>query len=179
MTKKINAQQAKAIIQDITDRGWVKIDGVYQNPSKAKLILSSSKPIKKKRSVIVRTGWITDSRNIKNRLERTDMFRMLIEKEFGEDLVWPEFFFDVDRLYRFDYAMPTYKGLPVRVAVEQNGGIHAKGNSGHSSAKGLQRDYDKNSLSASLGWVVITRTPRQLITSETITLIRKTIEQRI
>jgi hypothetical protein len=104
------------------------------------------------------------------------MFVMLLEKELGVE-VWPEFHFSTERLYRFDYAIPVLKDeIVIKVAIEQEGGIWSKGNSGHSSGTGIQRDMDKNNLAISQGWVIIRRTPDQMLTSETIGLIRKGIE---
>lgn len=99
-----------------------------------------------------------------------DMFIMLLEKE-GFD-VWPEFYFSKERLYRFDYALPEYK-----IAIEQEGGIWAKGNSGHSSGTGIMRDMEKSNLAQSMGWNLIRRTPDQMITCDTVEIINKILRR--
>lgn len=58
-----------------------------------------------------------------------------------------EYRFHKTRKYRFDFAH-----VPTKVAIEINGGRWQK--SGHSSGKGLLRDYEKNNLAILEGWVV-------------------------
>lgn len=129
-------------------------------------------PVKKQRTVHHKTGCTDDTRNIRNKSNQADSFIRLIRQELEAE-VWPEFFFLTDREYRFDYAIPDYK-----IAIEQEGGVWAKGNSGHSSGKGIMRDMDKSSLANVNGWILIRRTPDQLLTNETLDLIRKAIETR-
>ena len=172
----MNQSIAKAIIQDCKDRGYVEVAGVFYPPDHPKT-KEAVKPIKRARNKSNLTGWIDDSRNIKNKLKR-DVFTMLMQKE-GLDC-WPEFYFSTERLYRFDYALPTMANSPqLKIAVECEGGIWAKGNSGHSSGIGIQRDMDKNNLALSQGWVIIRRTPSGLCTNETIELIKSVIKQRL
>jgi hypothetical protein len=58
-----------------------------------------------------------------------------------------EFRFCDKRKFRFDFAHPETK-----TAIEINGGRWFK--SGHSSGKGLKRDYEKINLAILDGWVV-------------------------
>ena len=163
----------KAVYKDCLDRGYVLIgDNLYPpgHPSALKITEVRSK---KKRVTIHKTGWIDDDRNIKNKASAADMFMRLVKIEIGLD-VWPEFFFSTERLYRFDYAIPEYK-----IAIEQEGGIWAKGNSGHSSGTGIQRDMDKNNLAIAQGWVIIRRTPADICTSGTMELIKKLVGIRL
>src|SRR5690606_22139329 len=125
----------------------------------------NDKAKRKKRSKVIKTGDTNDTRNIANKVKYQDPFIRLVEMELKLD-VWPEFYFSTERQYRFDYALPE-----IKVAVECNGGVWAKGNSGHSSGKGILRDYDKSNLAQSLGWNVISVTPDQLMTGYTIDLI--------
>jgi hypothetical protein len=163
---------AKAIYKDCIERGYI-LHGDQLLPPAQAAALGLDKPVKKKKRVItLKTGWIDDERNIKNKAGQRDMFMMYLEKELQLD-VWPEFFFSTERLFRFDYAIPEYK-----IAIEQEGGIWAKGNSGHSSGTGISRDMEKSNLAQANGWVVIRRTPDQMITSETIELIRSIIKQK-
>lgn len=61
------------------------------------------------------------------------------------------------RRYRFDFCWPAddptpdYRG----VLVEVQGGIWAKGKSGHSSGRGIQRDCEKLNLATLHGWRVL------------------------
>lgn len=163
---------AKAIYKDCIERGYI-LHGNHLLPPAQAAALGVGKPAKKKRSPnLVKTGWIDDERNIKNKLAQKDMFIMFLEKEMQLE-VWPEFYFSTERLFRFDYAVPKYK-----IAIEQEGGIWAKGNSGHSSGTGISRDMEKSNLAQSKGWVVIRRTPDQMITVETIELIKAVIKQK-
>ena len=167
-----SAALLKAVYLDCKNRGYVQVgDNLYPPSHPAALKAMEVKSKRKPRTVHIKTADIHDTRNIKNKLQR-DTFTMLMEKE-GLDC-WPEYFFSTERLYRFDYALPEYK-----IAVEQNGGIHMRGNSGHSSGTGIQRDMDKNALASSLGWTVISRAPEQMLTSATIDLIRKIIANKM
>ena len=67
-----------------------------------------------------------------------------------------EVVFAPPRKFRADYCWPAEK-----VIVEQNGGIWRKG--GHSSGRGLLRDYAKSNLAQIEGWLYLTYTPQQLV----------------
>ncbi len=155
--------QGKAIVKDISDRGFVRVGDIYFPPGSKEAI--SSLPKKKSRSKIVRTGWTDDIRNIRNKEKYHDPFINLVKTELSLE-VWPEFFFSVDRLYRFDYAIPEFK-----IGIEINGGVWAKGHSGHSSGKGIMRDYEKSNLAQSLGWKVLTMVPSQIKNYEALQLL--------
>ncbi|WP_256013155.1 hypothetical protein [Desertivirga xinjiangensis] len=179
-------KESAALIKSVVERGWVLISDTYYPPNspEAELFLSqtSSKARKDKQSLKtakIRSGWIDDHRNLKNKDKYQDPFMMLIKLEFGID-AWPEFYFSTERQYRLDYALPLSKdGKVLKIGIEQNGGIWAKVKSGHSSGAGIQRDMDKVALAASNGWVIISRTPEQMRTKETLLLIKATIEDRI
>src|SRR5690606_19001925 len=127
-------------------------------------------------SQVIKTGWIDDTRNIRNKEKYQDPFILLIKQQLGIE-IWPEFFFSTERLYRIDYAIPVLAdGTIIKLAIEQEGGIWAKGNSGHSSGTGIQRDMDKNNLLQTSGWKLIRRTPSELLTIETLELINKMIK---
>lgn len=176
----MNASIAKAIVKDCLERGYVADGDNLYPPNHPKAIAIKERATKRKpRTTHVKTGWIDDTRNIKNKASQKDAFMMLLEKELGVE-VWPEFYFSTERLYRFDYCIPVLKdGTIIKLAIEQNGGIHMRGNSGHSSGTGIQRDMDKNSLAASLGWTVISRSPEQMMNTETIDLIKKIISNKM
>lgn len=160
----------KAVYKDCLDRGYILIGDILYPPAQA-AALGLNKPAKKKRSKnLVKTGWIDDERNIRNKEKHRDAFMMFVEQQLGLE-VWPEFYFSTERLYRFDYTIPKHK-----IAIEQEGGIWMKGNSGHSSGTGIQRDMEKSNLAQSQGWVVLRRTPDQMITSETIEMLKSLIK---
>lgn len=163
---------AKAIISDIKKRGYIEQESVFYPPNQAEK-LNISKPKKQRAKAGIKSGDETDYRNIRNKSNICDEFTMFIQIALKIDL-WPEFYFSTERLYRFDYAIPEHK-----IAIEQEGGIWAKGNSGHSSGTGIQRDMDKSNLAQSLGWNVIRRTPEQMKTAETIDLIQKIISNKL
>jgi hypothetical protein len=175
-----SATLLKAVYKDCLERGYVADGDMLYPPNHPAAIAIKERASKRKpRTTHVKTGWIDDTRNIKNK-EKRDMFVMLLEKELGVE-VWPEFYFSTERLYRFDYAIPLNPSNSgsLKIAIEQEGGIWAKGNSGHSSGTGIQRDMDKNNLAIAQGWVIIRRTPDQMMTSETIELIRSVIDQKL
>jgi very-short-patch-repair endonuclease len=77
--------------------------------------------------------------------------------ELRFDRLWEELFPDIDleaevclvpgRRFRYDYVH-----FEAKVAIEINGQIWRKG--GHSSGKGLKRDYEKSNLAQLLGYCV-------------------------
>lgn len=64
-----------------------------------------------------------------------------------------EYRFCHERRFRFDLAIPAMK-----IAIEVNGGSFKKGNSGHSSGKGIVRDAKKSNLAVMHGWKLFTYT---------------------
>ena len=75
-----------------------------------------------------------------------------------------------DRRFRFDYVH-----LRSKVAVEVNGGIWTGG--GHSSGKGLLRDYEKLNLAQSQGYYVFFLSG-EMINDRWLNLIASTIKVR-
>jgi len=153
-----------ALIKDVRSRGYVEVKGVLYPPNSEQALSMPAK--RKKRSKRIKTGWIDDSRNIKNKDKYKDPFIQLVEQELGIE-VWPEFYFSTDRLFRIDYAIPEYK-----IAIEQEGGIWMKGNSGHSSGTGIARDMEKNNLLVEQGWRLIRRQPSEMLTMKTMDIIK-------
>lgn len=168
-------QQVKQFINELKSKGWIEHNNVFYPPEQIEAL--NLKPVVKKRTKTIKTGWIDDTRNLKNR-NSIDTFTMLLSQQLNLD-AWPEFYFSTERLYRLDYAIPFAEdGTELKLGIEVNGGIWSKGNSGHSSGTGIQRDIDKSALAASLGWTVISRTPQQLLTNETLELIKKIIKNK-
>ena len=152
-----------ALIKDIKSRGYVEVNGVLYPPNSSKALSMPVKP--KKRSKTLKTGDIHDTRNIKNKEKYNDPFIQLVKQELGIEL-WPEFYFCTERQFRIDYAIPAHK-----IAIEQEGGIYMKGNSGHSSGTGIARDMEKNNLLVSKGWRLIRRQPYEMLTVDTINIL--------
>lgn len=169
----------KKLIADCKARGYVEIDNVFYPPKSAQVkrykeneVSSRLKKDNALKPIKIKSGWIDDTRNLKNKNGKVDVFMRLIEQEFGLD-VWPEFYFSTERLYRLDYAIPILSNnTDLKIGIEVQGGIWAKGNSGHSSGKGIKRDMDKSNLAQSLGWFIIKVTPQELLTNKTLELIK-------
>lgn len=156
------------LIKDIKSRGYVEVNGVLYPPNSEHALSLLVKH--KKRSKTIKTGWIDDSRNIKNKEKYNDPFIQLVKQELGIE-VWPEFYFSNERLFRIDYAIPEFK-----IAIEQEGGIWMKGNSGHSSGTGIARDMEKNNLLVEKGWSLIRRQPTEMLTMVTLDIIKKALQ---
>ena len=173
----------KAVYKDCIDRGYVAVGDQLYPPGHPVLSFQIKKSAKKRAKNIAKTGWINDERNIRNKEAKKDMFIKLVETELNLE-IWPEFHFSVERAYRFDYAIPVSNLIPrnsgeLKIAIECEGGIWAKGNSGHSSGTGIQRDMDKNNLALAQGWVIIRRTPQDLCTMATIELIKSVLINKL
>lgn len=106
---------------------------------------------------------------------------MLSELELEFDLLWDYLFPELDletevrlipqRKFKFDYAH-----LAAKVAIEINGQIWHQG--GHSSGKGLMRDYEKLNLAQQLGYCVFQLSP-EMITEAWVKAIAQTISDRL
>lgn len=158
-----------ALIKEVKSRGYVEVNGVLYPPNSEHALAI---PVKaKKRSKAIKTGWIDDSRNLKNKEKYKDPFIQLVKQELGIE-VWPEFFFSTERLFRIDYAIPEFM-----IAIEQEGGIWMKGNSGHSSGTGIARDMEKNNLLIEKGWRLIRRQPSEMLTIGTLKIIKNILSE--
>ena len=82
-----------------------------------------------------------------------------------------ETMFHPTRKWRWDYCWPAQK-----LALEVQGGIWVKG--AHSSGVGIQRDIEKFSEGAALGWRLLLVEPKFLPTLQTAGLIRRALEYR-
>jgi len=153
-----------ALIKEVKSRGYVEVNGVLYPPNSVQALSMPVKP--KKRTKTLKTGGVDDTRNIKNKEKYNDPFIQFIKQELGIAL-WPEFYFCTDRQFRIDYAIPEFK-----IAIEQEGGIFMKGNSGHSSGTGIARDMEKNNLLVSKGWRLIRRQPNEMLTMETLSILK-------
>lgn len=160
-------------VKNLKSNGWVEVNGLLVQRNKLtaeqfSILLNSNAKKKQSRSKVIKTGWIDDSRNIANKNKYKDPFIMMIKQELGLE-VWPEFFFSTERRYRIDYAIPvSVDGKVLKIAIEQEGGIWLKGNSGHSSGTGIKRDMEKSNLLQSLGWRLLRKEPSEIYTIRTI-----------
>lgn len=101
-----------------------------------------------------------------------------LEMEF--DLLWEELFPDIDldaeqkiiphRKFRFDYVHTGAK-----VAIEVNGGTYQR--MGHSTGKGIERDYIKLNLAQAEGWLCF-QLSSEMLNKEWLTLIADCIKKR-
>lgn len=72
------------------------------------------------------------------------------------------------RKYRADYLWRH-----ARLIVEQNGGIWRKG--GHSSGRGILRDYEKANLAQLEGYIYLQFTPQQIISGEAVEMVKQVL----
>lgn len=78
--------------------------------------------------------------------------KAILETIFGPELVTLEHRFHEVRRWRFDYAVPQ-----IKLAIEYQGhaGFVGKGQSGHSTIKGLTNDCEKMNSALAHGWRVL------------------------
>lgn len=95
----------------------------------------------------------------------TDKIFIQLCQQYIEKTPETEYRFHPVRKFKFDYAFINDK-----LAVECEGGIYTK--QAHGSITGILRDMEKYNLAASMGWRVLRFTPKQLLTFETIELIK-------
>lgn len=170
----------RKLYKSLIDKGYIEHNSILYSPVQIAQMIANgtyTPPKRKQRVTRVKTAWVDDSLNINNRDNRIDQFTALIKQETGLT-VWPEFRFLLPPApdYRFDYAIaigPDNRIL--KIAIEVDGGIYSKGNSGHSSGKGIARDMDKATHAALNGWTLIRVTPVNLNTLHTLEMIRKAI----
>jgi len=98
------------------------------------------------------------------------MFATLLKQMFGE--CEREYRFHPIRRFRFDYAIPSKK-----IAIEQEGGAWTNGR--HTRGKGYISDMEKYNLATSMGWRVLRFTPDQMMTTETINLIKNVYDNKV
>jgi hypothetical protein len=73
------------------------------------------------------------------------------------------------RRWRLDYAWPVYK-----VALEVEGGVWVKGR--HNRGGGFLKDMEKYNHATTQGWRLLRCTPDTLLSTETLDLVRATID---
>lgn len=75
------------------------------------------------------------------------------------------------RKFRVDFLFRQ-----ARVVVEVDGGVFARGNSGHSSPSGILRDMEKANLLQVNGFRVLRYTPSQLFSFETVQQLQQAVK---
>lgn len=76
-----------------------------------------------------------------------------------------------DRRFRFDFQI----GM---LLVEVQGGVFARGNSGHTSGMGITRDCEKTSMAVARGYSVMPVTAAQVTNGQALVWIKQWIETR-
>lgn len=97
-----------------------------------------------------------------------DFFTSLCQSDLHVECV-KEFRFHPTRLWRFDYAIPEHK-----IALEVEGGVWTGGR--HTSPKGFLGDVEKYNTATLMGWRVLRTTPDQLLSAQTLSMLREAIE---
>ena len=108
---------------------------------------------------------------MRSELEGTLAFQMRIA---GLPIPLEEFKAIPGRRYRWDFAWlcpPGTRGL----LVEVNGGVWAKG--GHSTGKGISRDYEKANLAMLAGWRCLTVTAEHIESGQALRWIMEALTQ--
>lgn len=150
---------SKSIIQDLKDRGYIEHNGTFYPPDQAAALnIVPQVKSKRKRS------------EPKIFADTVDTFTMLITKQLNVRIVM-EYRFNLERKWRFDYAIPEHM-----IAIEVEGGVWTGGR--HTRGAGFIGDMEKYNSAASLGWTLVRRTPDKLLTEETIRLIKVIIDQK-
>lgn len=94
-----------------------------------------------------------------------DLFCQIAKQSLGVD-VEKEYKFHLTRRWRFDYAIPDHK-----IALEVEGGAWTGGR--HTRPKGFLGDIEKYNTATCMGWRIVRCTPEQLLTTETLQMIKK------
>ena len=99
-----------------------------------------------------------------------DPFLLLLAAE-GLPEPWREYVFAPERRFRADYCWLSHRTKWFGVIVEKNGGVWHKG--GHSSPKGILRDWEKSNLAQTLGYIYLQYSPQQLLLPATIQTLKE------
>lgn len=160
----MKAQQTKEFLKDLQDRGWVEHNNVFYTPTLAAAMCLIAKQKKIRAKPGIKTGDVTDYRNIANKEKTKDPFIIFVQLELQKE-VWPEFYFTIDRQWRFDWCFPEDK-----IYIEVEGGVWTGGR--HTRGKGFVADMEKYNRAAELGWRMIRVVPDDLVTIKTINLVK-------
>lgn len=78
------------------------------------------------------------------------------------------------RKFRFDFRINPPDG---RLLVEVDGGLFAKGNSGHTSAIGATRDREKGAMATALGYYVMRVAPAHVKSGQALAWIQQFLSE--
>jgi len=139
-----------------------KLPKALQNQVAAELLKHPRRPVKAKEqpATTQQTHILQYQRPA---IDSPDVFSGWIEVQ-GLLAPVPEYRFDPDRRWRFDYAWPAFM-----IALEVEGGIWTGGR--HTRGTGFLKDIEKYNRAALLGWRVFRCTPDTLCTQETLKLL--------
>ncbi|WP_114752330.1 hypothetical protein [Pleomorphovibrio marinus] len=104
---------------------------------------------------------------VKKGLDKSSMFLKMVIFRYGVKIV-PEFRFDPNRRWRFDFALPHYK-----IAIEVEGGVWTQGR--HTRGSGFVKDIEKYNRAAALGWRLVRVVPSDLLKDEFLELVGEMI----
>jgi hypothetical protein len=90
----------------------------------------------------------------------------------GLPVVVPEYRFHPTRRWRFDFAWPFEQ-----VALEVQGGIFVRGR--HSRGAALLAEWVKLNTAATMGWRILYCQPRDLLTEQTVSLLRAALQSQV
>ena len=93
-------------------------------------------------------------------------------KQHGLPVPVAEYRIDPSRRFRWDWAWPDHC-----VALECQGGIWNGG--AHGRGWGIKRDMEKSNIAACHGWLTLSCEPKELMTVETVAMVRTCIQQNI
>lgn len=96
---------------------------------------------------------------------QSSLFLRLLQTQF-DGMATAEYRFHPVRLWRFDYALPSY-----RVAIEVEGGVWTAGR--HIRPQGFLGDVEKYNAAATLGWRILRTTPQDMLSSAFVETIRE------
>lgn len=147
---------SKSIIKDLKDRGYIEHNGIMYPPAQAAALnIVPDKPKRKRGPIRIFS-------------DAVDTFTMLVTSQV-KVVIRKEYRFNMERKWRFDYAIPDHM-----IAIEVEGGAFTGGR--HTRGAGFVADMEKYSDAAARGWRLIRVTPDKLLTTNTIELIKTAIK---
>lgn len=79
--------------------------------------------------------------------------------------------FPADRKFVYDFVYRE-----ARICIEVQGGIWRRGDSGHSSGRGILRDYEKSNLAQSHGWRCFHFAPEHIESGEAVQMVERALK---
>jgi len=86
-----------------------------------------------------------------------------------------EYKFSQDRMWRVDFRILTETGGSTNILVDLNGGTWMQ-KSGHSTGKGIARDYEKSNAAQLLGFMYLQYTMKELDNLEALDTVKRLLE---